>query len=62
MTEDERRERFAKFLNMARGSGIWMTWMHGPPPGHEGCRVPPELLEPRDLRIDWMEEKQPEAA
>jgi hypothetical protein len=62
MTDDERRTRLAKFLNMARGSGIWLTWMHGPPPGHEGCRVPADLLEPRDLRIDWMEEKHPETA
>lgn len=62
MTDDERRTRLAKFLNMARGSGIWLTWMHGPPPGRDGCRIPADLLEPRDLRIDWMEEKHPEAA
>lgn len=62
MTDDERRARLTKFLRMARGSGIWLTWMHGPPPGREGCRVPPDLLEDRDTRIDWFEEKRPEAA
>lgn len=62
MSENERRVRIGKFLNMARGSGIWLTWMNGPPPGKPGCRVPPDLLEPRDLRIDWFEEKSPEAA
>lgn len=61
MTDDERRVRLGKFLNMARGSGIWLTWMNGPPPGQEGCRIPPDMLEPRDLRIDWMEEKAPAA-
>lgn len=57
MTDDEQRQRWIKFLNMARGSGIWLTWMHGPPPGREGCRVPPDLLEARDAKIDWFEEK-----
>lgn len=62
MTEGERRDRMAKFLSMARSSGIWLTWMLGPPPGQEGCNVPADLLEPRDTRIDWIEEKQPRAA
>jgi hypothetical protein len=62
MTEGERRDRLAKFLSMARSSGIWLTWMLGPPPGQEGCNVPADLLEPRDTRIDWIEEKQPRAA
>jgi hypothetical protein len=62
MTEGERRDRLAKFLGMARGTGIWLTWMLGPPPGQDGCTVPADLLEPRDLRIDWFEERQPRAA
>lgn len=61
MTDDERRVRLGKFLNRARGTGIWLTWINGPPPGREGCRIPADMLEPRDLRIDWMEEKAPAA-
>lgn len=62
MSDEERRARWTKFLNMARGSGIWLTWMNGPPPGQDGCRVPPDLLEPRDTAIDWIEQKSSEAA
>lgn len=62
MTEDERRIRLGKFLNMARGSGIWFTWLNGPPPGREGCRVPADMLEPRDLTREWIEEHNREAA
>lgn len=62
MSEDERRVRFGKFLNMARSSGIWLTWMNGPPPGREGCRIPDDMIEDRDRQIDWFEQKTPEAA
>lgn len=58
MTEDERRVRMGKFLNMARGSSIWLTWLNGPPPGRPGCRIPADMLEPRDLTIDWFEERE----
>jgi len=58
MTEAEQRVRWGKHLNMARGSGVWFTWLNGPPPGREGCRVPSDMLEPRDLTIDWHEERE----
>lgn len=61
LTDEQRRARLGKFLNRARGTGIWLTWINGPPPGREGCRIPDDMLEPRDLRIDWMEEKAPAA-
>lgn len=61
LTDEQRRARLGKFLNRARGTGIWLTWINGPPPGREGCRIPADMLEPRDLRIDWMEEKAPAA-
>lgn len=62
LTEVEARTKWAKTLNMARGRGDWKTWIWGPPPGHDGCLVPDDLLEPRDLRLDWFEVKSPEAA
>lgn len=62
MTEDERRIRWGKFLNLARGSGIWFTWLNGPPPGRDGCRIPADMIEPRDLTRDWFEELKSEAA
>lgn len=58
----EQRVKWQKTLNMARGPASWKSWLWGPPPGQPGCRVPPDLLEPRDLRIDWFEENSPEAA
>jgi hypothetical protein len=61
LTDEQRRARLGKFLNRARGTGIWLTWINGPPPGRDGCQIPPDMLEPRDLRIDWMEEKAPAA-
>lgn len=62
LTDGERRERWIKALDYVRGTGIWLTWMHGPPPGQEGCRVPADLLEPRDLSRNWFEQKAREAA
>lgn len=57
MTEAERRDRWAKVLSYNRGTGIWRTWLDGPPPGREGCRVPADMLEQRDLSKDWFEEQ-----
>lgn len=58
MTEAEQRVRWGKHLNMARGSGTWFTWLNGPPPGRDGCRVPADMLEDRDLSRDWIEERE----
>lgn len=62
ITDDEARAKWVKTLNFARPRDTWKTWLWGPPPGHEGCLVPADLLEPRDLTRQWFEEKQPEAA
>jgi len=62
MTEEEQRVRWGKFLNLARGSGIWFTWLNGPPPGHDGCRVPEDMIEPRDRTREWIEELNRDAA
>jgi hypothetical protein len=62
LSDADARTKWAKTLNMARGREDWKTWLWGPPPGQPGCLVPADLLEPRDLRIDWFEEKQPRAA
>lgn len=61
LSPEQQRVKWGKTLNMARGPAHWKTWLWGPPPGREGCRIPPDMLEPRDLRIDWMEEKAPAA-
>jgi hypothetical protein len=55
---EEQRVKWGKTLGMARQSEIWRSWLWGPPPGKPGCRVPADLLNDRDLRMDWMEEKQ----
>lgn len=62
ITDDEARAKWVKTLNFARPRDTWKTWLWGPPPGHAGCLVPSDLLEPRDLTRQWFEEKQPEAA
>lgn len=62
ITDDEARAKWVKTLNFARPRDTWKTWLWGPPPGHAGCLVPSDLLEPRDLTRRWFEEKQPEAA
>lgn len=57
MTEAEQRDWWTKVLNYSRTAGTWLTPIHGPPPGREGCRVPADMLERRDLTKDWHEEK-----
>lgn len=62
LTADEQRAKWAKTLDFARPRDEWLTWLWGPPPGQDGCRVPPDMLEPRDLTRDWTEQKKQEAA
>lgn len=59
---DEQREKWRKTLSVAHLTETWKTWLWGPPPGQEGCRVPADLLEARDLDHHWFEEKHSEAA
>jgi hypothetical protein len=59
---EQQRAKWAKTLVMARGPGIWKSWLWGPPPGQPGCRIPSDLLDPQDTKIDWFEEKETRAA
>ena len=34
-----------KALDAARPNGTWPWWKLGPPPGHQECLVPTELVE-----------------
>lgn len=62
LNPDELRRAWSKRLTFARPRDEWKTWLWGPPPGREGCRVPTDLLETRDITRNWFEQKHPEAA
>jgi len=62
LSPDEQREKWAKTLRIAHLTETWKTWLWGPPPGAPDCRVPADLLGPKDLNHRWFEEKAPEAA
>lgn len=62
MTPEELRIVWEKRLNFARPRQEWVSWLWGPMPGQPGCRVPPDMLQPRDGKhfdgTPWSDKKQ----
>lgn len=48
VTELETPAQWKRRLTYARGHGIWSSVEWGPMPGHAGCRVPIDLIQPGD--------------
>lgn len=61
-TADELRDTWRKRLEFARPRDRWITWQWGPPPGQAGCRVPSDMLTERDVKRNWSEVREAEAA